>query len=279
LGYIVAYLDTSDEMVSVYVNDVSGSPSHTITGLENGTSYDFSVFGINMLGAGPSMDASATPSTVPDAPEVSITHSDRALHLSWVDPYDEGNAITGYTIYRAHFSNGNFYQIASVDSTATSYDDGSLVNGDMYKYEITATNHNGAGPRSVTVMEYPSTVPNAPASISVANSNASASGQQLTVSWAQAPADLTANGGSVIIQYDVRDAATGNLIGSVMAGAGSSYSLVVPNLINGQSYAFHISSENRDGEGAHASSSSASPSGLPMPHLDFQQSMQELVVW
>jgi hypothetical protein len=128
-------------------------------------------------------------------------------------------------------------------------------------------------------MEYPSTVPNAPASISVANSNASASGQQLTVSWAQAPADLTANGGSVIIQYDVRDAATGNLIGSVMAGAGSSYSLVVPNLINGQSYAFHISSENRDGEGAHASSSSASPSGLPMPHLDFQQSMQELVVW
>ena len=60
-----AYLDTSGVMVSVYVNDVSGSPSHTITGLKNGTSYDFSVFGINMLGTGPSMDASATPSTVP----------------------------------------------------------------------------------------------------------------------------------------------------------------------------------------------------------------------
>lgn len=75
LGYIVAYLDTSGEMVSVYVKYVSGNPSHTITGLENGTSYDFSVFGINMLGAGPSLDASATPSTVPDAPEVSFGHN------------------------------------------------------------------------------------------------------------------------------------------------------------------------------------------------------------
>lgn len=48
-----------------------------------------------------------------------------------------------------------------------------------------------------------------------------------------------------------------------MAGAGCHYSLVVPNLINGQSYAFRVSAENRDGEGAYASSSSASPSGLP----------------
>eukprot|EP01039_Chlorochromonas_danica_P011387 gene11387-12722_t len=72
LGYIVAYLDTSGEMTSVYVNDVSGSPSHTISGLQNGNSYDFSVFGINMLGAGPSLDVSTIPSTVPDAPDVTI---------------------------------------------------------------------------------------------------------------------------------------------------------------------------------------------------------------
>ncbi len=47
------------DMVSLYVNDITGSPSHTITGLQNGCSYDFSVFGINMLGAGPSLDVSA----------------------------------------------------------------------------------------------------------------------------------------------------------------------------------------------------------------------------
>eukprot|EP01039_Chlorochromonas_danica_P011550 gene11550-12931_t len=132
LGYIVAYLDMAGEMVSVYVNDVTGSPSHTITGLENGTPYDFSVFGINMLGAGPSLDVTATPSTVPDPPIVSIDHSDRALQLSWSDPYDEGNAITSYNIYRAHLSNGFFDLIASVDSTVTSYNDTNRVNGDIY---------------------------------------------------------------------------------------------------------------------------------------------------
>jgi len=73
LGYIVAYLNTSEEMTSVYVNNVSNAPSYTIAELQNGNSYDFSVFGINMLGAGPSLDVSAVPSTVPDAPVVTKT--------------------------------------------------------------------------------------------------------------------------------------------------------------------------------------------------------------
>jgi titin len=70
-------------ITSVYVNDVSGSPSHIISGLQNGLSYDFSVFGINMLGAVPSLDVSCIPSTVPDAPDLSAVHSDGAITLSW----------------------------------------------------------------------------------------------------------------------------------------------------------------------------------------------------
>jgi hypothetical protein len=64
LGYIIAYLDTSSDMVTYYVNDVSEAPAHTISDLQNGFSYDFSVFGINMLGSGPSLNVSVTPSTV-----------------------------------------------------------------------------------------------------------------------------------------------------------------------------------------------------------------------
>lgn len=182
-------------MVSVYVNDVSGNPSHTTTGLENGTSYDFSVFGINMLGAGPSLDASATPSTVPDAPEVSFGHSDQTILLSWFDPYDEGSAITGNNIYRTQDSY-NYTNIASVDQTILSYSDTDLTNGLGYFYVIAAVNANGEGPRSGFGGEYPSTVPNAPSNIIVSNSNASGSGEQLTVSWTQSPTDQSGNGGS-----------------------------------------------------------------------------------
>lgn len=98
LGYIVAYLDSAGELTSVYVNDVVRSPSYTITGLQNRVSYSFSIIAINMLSAGPSTDVSAIPCTVPEAPEVTIGHRDRSILLSWVDTYDEGNAITGYQI-------------------------------------------------------------------------------------------------------------------------------------------------------------------------------------
>lgn len=46
--------------------------------------------------------------------------------------------------------------------------------------------------------------------------------------------------------------------------------MVVPNLINGQSYAFHMSAENRDGEGAYAVSSivDAGTGGLVILSVD-----------
>jgi titin len=261
LGYIIAYLDTSGEMASMYVNDVSGSPSHTMHGLQNGVSYDFSVFGINMLGAGPSMDVSVTPSTVPDAPIVTFGHTSHAIQLSWYDPYDEGSAITGYNIYRTT-DGSNYTRIAQVASSVSSYSDTGLTNGNGYSYVIGAVNANGEGPRSTYGGEYPSTVPNAPTNIGWSDSNAHGSGQELTVSWSQSPSDQSINGGSAISQFNVRDV-NGNLLGSVLASSASAYNLRIPNLINGQSYVFHISAENRDGEGSYASTPSAHPSGLP----------------
>jgi titin len=262
LGYIVAYLDTSGEMTSVYVNDVSNAPSYTIAELQNGNSYDFSVFGINMLGAGPSLDVSAVPSTVPDAPVVTIGHGDQSIQLSWFEPYDEGNAVTGYRVYRSTDGNG-YTQIAEFDESVLSYEDTGLTNGTTYYYRVAAVNDNGEGIWSDVQSEYPSTVPNAPTISCLENSNSQGNGQQLTVRWHQNPTDVCKNGGSTIIQFDIRDG-DNNLLGSVMASNGTShYSYVINNLINGQSYSFNVSAENRDGEGSSASSTSEIPSGLP----------------
>jgi titin len=261
LGYIIAYLDTTGDMVTIYVNDVSEAPAHTITGLENGISYDFSVFGINMLGSGPSLDVSVIPSTVPDAPSVSFDHSDESIELSWSAPYDEGDSITGYNIYRS--SDGyNYTLLGATPNTAYAYTDSGLVNGSNYFYAVAAENANGEGPRSGFGGEYPSTVPDAPTNITVTNSNANGTGRQLTVSWNQLPSDVSSNGGSAILEFRVRSS-NGTLLGSVSASSASSYSLPISNLINGQSYVFRISAVNRDGEGSYAASSSTHPSGLP----------------
>jgi titin len=261
LGYIIAYLDTTGDMVTIYVNDVSEAPAHTITGLENGTNYDFSVFGINMLGAGPSLDVSVIPSTVPDAPSVSFDHSNEAIVLSWSAPYDEGDAITGYNIYRS--SDGyNYTLLGATSNTAFEYTDSGLVNGSNYFYAFAAENANGEGLRSGFGGEYPSTVPDAPTNITVTNSNASGTGRQLTVSWDQLPSDVSLNGGSAISEFRVRDV-SGNLLGTVSASSASTYNLVISNLVNGKPYVFRISAVNRDGEGSYTSSASTHPSGLP----------------
>lgn len=263
LGYIVAYLDSAGELTSVYVNDVSGSPTHTIGGLQNGVNYSFSVLAINMLSAGPSTDVCAIPSTVPDAPEVSISHDDQTIHLSWFDPYDEGNDIISYQIYRS--TDGNNYSPLgqSLDVSVQSYDDTGLINGSRYFYAITATNDNGEGLRSSVVSEYPNTVPDAPVITGLANSNSQDVGGELTLSWHQVPASVADNGGDVILQFDIRDD-DGNLLGSVMAHVAThDYSFPINDLINGESYTFSVCAVNRDGAGAPATSAPASPSGLP----------------
>lgn len=120
-----------------------------------------------MLGAGPSLDVSQIPSTVPDAPEVTFGHSDQAIQLSWFDPYDEGSAITSYNIYRITDGGYTVRLIDTVDSTVTTYEDSGLTNGLGYFYVVGAVNENDEGPRSNFGGEYPSTIPDAPSGVSV----------------------------------------------------------------------------------------------------------------
>ncbi len=158
---------------------------------------------------------------------------------------------------------GNFHLLACVDAATTTYVDSGLTNGSYYKYETTALNDNGEGPRSATAVEYPSTVPSAPTNVASVNSQGQGVGGQLTLSWHQSPANVHSNGGSVLIQFDVKDGDS-NLVGSVMAVLGqSNYSMPINNLINGQTYTFSVCAVNRDGAGAEAVSPDAIPSGLP----------------
>jgi hypothetical protein len=117
----------------------SGSPV-TVTGLNNGAEYTFTVTGTNATGTGPPSGPfkSATPATKPGVPSiVKVTAASGQATVFFTAPADGGSPITGYT---ATSSGG---QKASGPATAGSITVKGLKNGKPYTFTVTATNVMG----------------------------------------------------------------------------------------------------------------------------------------
>lgn len=84
----------------------------------------------------------------PGAPQsVAGAPGDTTITLSWAKPQSDGGAtITQYRVYR----NGTLVSPATTQAQ-TSYVDRGLVNGQTYRYEVSAVNGVGAGPRSTAL--------------------------------------------------------------------------------------------------------------------------------
>lgn len=172
LGYIISYLDPVEEdLDTIFVQNTSTNVSFTISGLQDGTLYDFNVYAINSLGIGPGSDIQLSPSTVSDVPEhVAIAYEPegQTLILLWYDPTDlHGLEINSYNIYRS--SDDISYSLISSETPITfrlstspnlyKFIDTNVINGTRYYYKITASNDNGESNFSSMVTDYPSTIP------------------------------------------------------------------------------------------------------------------------
>ena len=168
LGYSIEY--TAQEPVgNIYVPWTVYSSQYaltnaTITGLTNGTTYYFRVAAINIVNRGPySTVVQAVPGTVPD-PIVNmfVNGSDNALTLEWTDPYNQGYAITGYSIrYRATTTVSAEFTTLSIPVSDTIVSSNILMdgvnamrsylipipiqNGTPYEVQIAAVNAVGRG--------------------------------------------------------------------------------------------------------------------------------------
>jgi hypothetical protein len=128
--------------------------SYVDGGLASGTTYYYTVTAVNDVGEGPpSAEVSATSAaaSAPAAPVVTAVGQTRAAHLSWTPPADGGSPITNYEVYRATTPGGEGPQPIATLGTATSYQDGGLVAGSTYYYQVSAVNGIGEGARSAEV--------------------------------------------------------------------------------------------------------------------------------
>ncbi len=232
------------------------STTHTVTGLANGTTYDFQVRAMNISEAGQaSVEASATlPARAPSKPDIpTLTVGNGQLTVAWTAPVDNGEAITDYDVQYRAGSSGDFTQWnASADSTTLSATITGLFSGTSYQVQVRATNSVGNSPWSDAASAAPTAVaPSRPRVPTLAPGDG-----RIRVSWV-APA----NNGDPIHDYDVQyklssDSDWTNFDASSMSTA---LSATITGLDNGTSYDVQVRAINFEGASQYSSSASATP--------------------
>ena len=178
--YIIQYKVKNAISWSTFSDGTNTTTSATVTGLTNGTAYQFRISAVNSAGTSPvsivasatptaplpppvqppSVGVSPTPSSVPSAPTgLMATPGNTDVSLSWTAPTNNGGtAISDYIIkYRQKDSIGWLtYPDGTGPSTAATVID--LTNGIQYEFLVMATNLAGAGPASAIESATPVTI-------------------------------------------------------------------------------------------------------------------------
>ena len=217
---------------------VSGNATTTsITGLTNGTSYSFTVEAINDIGSS-KKSISTTPIEILGPPSeptaVTAEAGDSTATLTWKAPSDSGGRrVSGYRIM---ITPGR----ERIETSNEEYTFNGLVNGQTYRFDISAINEIGVGSSSSYPGVRPIGAPTAPTEVS----SSSGSQSTATVLWK----DPVSNGGSEITKYVVTSN-PGSIQKTVTDYAyGTTYKAEFAELTNGVSYTFTVRAFNYVGK-------------------------------
>ena len=153
-GYVVKYRGAGpcfcrfDICFCDYTSIPVTGTSHTIDGLANGITYEFTVAAISAIGTGESSNkVTATPADLPGAPVVTVTAGVGEVALSWTVPPNNGSPLTGYVIqYRT--LGGPIWLNWPHTGTGTTDTVVGLAPGVAFEFEVAAVSAVGLGPFS-----------------------------------------------------------------------------------------------------------------------------------
>lgn len=238
----------------------------TVTGLDNGTTYAFTVTATNTAGTGSaSASYNGVPATIPSAPRsVTVTPSNQGITASWAAPsYDGGSAVTGY-VATVRSTGDTCTTLATTRNCTFS----GLVNGSTYLVDVVATNNAGTSEAGTSGSVTPRTVPSKPIQVTLTPGSGT-----IRVSWTAPLSD----GGSSITSY-LATATPGTGVTCTSTGTYCDFL----GLTAGTTYAVTVVAVNAAGTGAASSSVSAMPftnPGAPTSLSATADDTQVLVSW
>lgn len=180
----------------------------------------------------------------PPAPPQNFQASpgDGFVDLKWSTPRDDGGAaITDYNIYRVTKPEGETL-LTTVGNLLT-YTDKNVINGQTYYYQVSAVNSAGEGARSERESVTPTpgvTVPSDPQEL-----EATGGDREVKLEWKK-PED---DGGTPVTGYKVYCDTTSGGEKTLLTTVGNLLTYTDKNVINGQTYYYHVSAVNSVGEG------------------------------
>ena len=225
----------------------------TDTSLSNGQIYYYKVSASNAAGEGAkSIEASATPATMPTAPRgLQASAGDAVVDLNWTVPEYVGPGTLTYHLFR----DGSLIW----DGLELNYQDADVSNGITYAYKVSANNSVGWGENSTIVLATPMSDEQRPTA--PRNLTATAGLENVTLTW-DAPTYSNASAVSgYVISYGISsDSLTNQITWNQLV-------YVFDGLTKGTTYYFKVAAQNSAGWGMNSSVESATPYGVPSAPL------------
>ena len=190
--YAIQYKISTDSTWLTFSDAVSNATSATVTGLVNGTQYDFKVAAVNPAGSSNyTSSLQATPQAAPSAPmSLSATYNVTEVDLVWSTPTSDGGVtITDYVIKYRLQGASTWSTWTDLVGTLTTETVTGLTPGASYEFVVYAINAVGNGDQA-TVRSIPP-VPDVPATSAPVSSPA--------ITSVAVPVELEAGEGAVLI--------------------------------------------------------------------------------
>jgi|SRR5690242_613028 YVTN family beta-propeller protein len=206
--------------------------------------------------------SSSNTSTAPSVPQnLQSTSGNSQVTLSWSAPSNNGGSpITNYKIYKSTSSGTE--TLSATIGNITSYNDGTVTNGQTYFYKVTAVNSIGESSQSNEASATPTmpiTSPQPPTGLTAT----SASTSQINLSWITP----TNNGGSAIIGYMIeRSTDNGSSWSTVQSNTGSTATTYNDTgLASSTTYTYRVSAVNSVGSSQPSNTASATTNAVTQP--------------